>query len=620
MTDQKKEQKATFVYGSEFSVGYVWLIPIGLIVSLAIVCAHGVSVFDGPSYFLMPYFFQNGGQYTVDPLITTFVKPSTPLLLKVFAPVIDIPFYHLVVGVIIKVFLVFIFYMLTWKMTRSSLASLIAVFILFGVADFRVGEYHILNLRLPIGFTSNELRMPLYISFRQVGTIFSLAATLLFLDKKFILSSVFLAFGVYFHPLNLLGFFLCFNLALLICTLGKENRLAFFYAMIKLSVPFLVIIFPYVFQSAGVLTDVAPMNFSSYWDFLLKNEPDDASTIWYFQHYKSLYLVGFFLTVIAALCHILLKIKKPVQLKKFRVLDFEDLVIPLLTAPWILLLFSLAWEMALIPLFPDFLNDIVSILNLKRITTVSAIVYIPILSMLVSAIVILISRTACREFLAEEQVDKLKKFFDNAGLVSLERIVSLGAAIFILCYVLFLDNQQIQTFKKFLNFDHVEFDYFLEDEVPRTLPENMGDGVWTTPVESLIAACAWVKSNTPGEAALIHPTYIKRVRVFCKRQVFLSEKEDGNFSLVSRKFATLYLQRFYDIHAGLTYYDMLGTIFEGGAGYAAMRKRYLSLGETDIQELRGKYPGYDYFMTETSHVLDYPILFENNFFRLYDIR
>ena len=108
MTDQKKEQTATFVYGSEFSVGYVWLIPIGLVVSLAIIFAHGVSVFDGPSYFLMAYFFQNGSQYTVDPVITTFVKHSTPFLLKVFAPVIDIPFYHLVVGVITKVFLVFI--------------------------------------------------------------------------------------------------------------------------------------------------------------------------------------------------------------------------------------------------------------------------------------------------------------------------------------------------------------------------------------------------------------------------------------------------------------------------------------------------------------------------------
>ena len=620
MTDQKKEQTATFVYGSEFSVGYVWLIPIGLVVSLAIIFAHGVSVFDGPSYFLMAYFFQNGSQYTVDPVITTFVKHSTPFLLKVFAPVIDIPFYHLVVGVITKVFLVFIFYMLAWKMTRSSLASLISVFILFGVADFHVGEYHILNLRLPIGFTSNELRMPLYLSFRQVGTIFSLGATLFFLNKKFLLSSIFLAFGVYFHPLNLLGFFLCFNLALLICSLKKGNRIVFFYAIIKLSVPFLVIILPYVYKSAGVLTDVSPMSFSSYWDFFLKNEPDDASTIWYFQHYKSLYLVGFFLTVIAATSHIFLKIKKPVQLRNFWQFDFEDLVVPLLAAPWILLFFSLVWEMALIPLFPDFLNDIISILNLKRITTVSGIVYIPILSMLVSAIVILISRTAYREIFAEKQRNKWKKFFKKIGLVSLEHIISFGASIFILCYVLYLDNRQIQTFNKFFNFDHVEFDYFLEDEVPSSLPQNMGNGAWTTPVESLIAACDWVKNNTPVEAALIHPTYIKRVRVYCKRQAFLSEKEDGNFSLVNRKFATLYLQRFFDIHTGLTYDDMPGTVFEGGAGYSVMRTRYLSLRENDIQNLRVKYPGYDYFMTETSHALDYPILFENDFFRLYDIR
>ena len=117
----------------------------------------------------------------------------------------------------------------------------------------------------------------------------------------------------------------------------------------------------------------------------------------------------------------------------------------------------------------------------------------------------------------------------------------------------------------------------------------------------------------------IHPTYMKRVRVYCKRQAFLSEKEDGNFCLVNRKFATVYLKRFSDIHGGLTYDDLPGIVFEGGEAYAMLRKRYLSLSESDIDQLKKKYLGYDYFLTETSHYLDYPVLFENEFFRLYHI-
>jgi hypothetical protein len=95
------------------------------------------------------------------------------------------------------------------------------------------------------------------------------------------------------------------------------------------------------------------------------------------------------------------------------------MVIPLLLAPWVLLFFGAIWEFTLIPFFPDFINDIISTLNLKRITTVGAVVYIPIISTLISAVVLLVIRTVGSELFSVEQVDRMKKVFNKVGLVTI---------------------------------------------------------------------------------------------------------------------------------------------------------------------------------------------------------
>jgi hypothetical protein len=89
--------------------------------------------------------------------------------------------------------------------------------------------------------------------------------------------------------------------------------------------------------------------------------------------------------------------------------------------------------------------------------------------------------------------------------------------------------------------------------------------------------------------------------------------------MFNRKFATLYLQRFHDLHKGLTYYD-LPPKFDGQVSVEdILREKYLSIIESDIESLKRKYPGYDYFMTEASHNLKYPLLFKNDYFYFYDI-
>lgn len=140
------------------------------------------------------------------------------------------------------------------------------------------------------------------------------------------------------------------------------------------------------------------------------------------------------------------------------------------------------------------------------------------------------------------------------------------------------------------------------------------------PLEGFVNVCKWIRSYTPLDAAFINPPYIKEFRAYSERQGFLSEKLDGSAATFNRKFATIYLKRFSDIHKGLTYNDLPGIVFSGGEPYMIMRQRYLSLNENDIEHLKKLYPGYRYFVTEIGHALPYHAIYANNYFIIYDLQ
>jgi len=221
------------------------------------------------------------------------------------------------------------------------------------------------------------------------------------------------------------------------------------------------------------------------------------------------------------------------------------------------------------------------------------------------------------ETISEIRIEQLKVFFLGIKIDSKEKVSSIALVFMVLVYTLCFKNKNIATFEKYWNFEHVSYDFFLDSREPVYVSTRMNMGEKVLPLPALLEVCEWVQRNTFKDAAIIGPSYFPRVRVYCKRQGFLTEREDGGFAILNRKFATLYYQRFYDLHKGLTYYDLQG--FNSLEVYDALRERYLSLVESDIESLKKKYPGYDYFITETSHLLDYPLLFENNFFRLYNV-
>jgi hypothetical protein len=565
---------------------------------------------------------KHAGEFVLDPLSNVVLPSSYPPFFRPFVGIYDIPIWHLVWGVCVRFLLVILYFFLTRIITGSSLAGVIAVAILFGVASFHVGQFNILNLRLPVGFATFEVREPLYMSFRQTALIFGLSASILFLKKRYVVSSVVLGVGAYMHPLNCLMFFLCFATTLFIYSLVGKEKSQFFRAMLKFSIPFVLILGPYVWLSGSMFSNVEPMNYPDFARFMMKNEPDDFSVLYFVGYFKVLFFLGFVLTLFSGCLHLLFVARKPLAWTGVReVFEQKDIILPLLMVPWIILLCGMAWEAFLTPYMPGFVNDFVGHLFLRRVTSISAIFYVLILAAFFANSIFALVKLGFVEILGAHGIDCIKKGVVRLRLGSADAALALVLAIFLFVYVVVVENKNIGTFKKYWSTNHVSPEYFVpaSDYVYKGTSDS-GLLVNSIPFASFKEICLWVKNNTPIDAAFFQPTYIKEFRLLSERQGFVAEKVGGSMALYSRKFAAIYLERFSDIHQGLTYDDLPGTVFEGGEAYAVLRKRYLSLSEADIERLKQKYPGYDYFLTETSHVLKYPILFKNQFFSLYDIR
>ena len=198
-----------------------WLGLMLLIASGAVVLFWGVG-YGNNLFYTFVLGSSNAGQFEVDPTLSKYIPNKIPLFFKLVSNIYEIPFYHLLFGVLIKGLVLVTYFSLAWKMTGSSFASLIAVFMIFGLFKFEIGVETILNLKLPFVPDSMEFRHWCYLSFRQASAPFVIMGTLFFLSRKFISSSIFLAFAAYCHPHSGIIFFGALNLALMICLLFWE--------------------------------------------------------------------------------------------------------------------------------------------------------------------------------------------------------------------------------------------------------------------------------------------------------------------------------------------------------------------------------------------------------------
>lgn len=614
---------STFRYRTDPYPSKGWLLLICILTATTVVLYQGVGIPD-IGLFTPLYALKHVGEFTLDPLSSVIYPSTYP---PFFRPLVDfyhIPIWHLFWGLCVKVLLVVLYFYLSRFLTGSTFASLIAVSILFGVAVFHVGDYDMLNLKLPLGFASFEFRDSLYMSFRQTAAVFGLLATILFFKKRYIVSAVVLGIGAYYHPLNCLNFFVNFAAALMVYSLIGKNKLDYFWSMLKLLIPFVLIMVPYLIMMKGVFPDIEPMSYLAFADMAMKNEPDDFSVVWFVSYFKVIFFLSFILTIFCGLLHLIFLSKKPLAYASLKeTWKQKEIVFPLLLMPWVILIFGLIWEALLIPYLPEFVNDFITQLSLRRITSLSAVLYIIIFSTFFANILFTLARVLFLEIFGAQNVNRVKSFLIRFRLKSTDAAFSLILSVFLFTYVIFLENGNIGTFKHFWNPNQVTPEHFFSSslnansQMERTYAYYSSDSNRSSiPYKSFKEACLWIKNNTPAQAAFFHPTYIKIFRLLSERQGFVAEKVDGNMALYSRKFAKIFVKRFSDIHKGLTYDE---SPMENNKLYEVLRERYLSLSEMNIDELKSMYPGYNYFLTESSHALNYPILFENQFLRLYNI-
>ena len=592
---------------------WLWLILLGGFV--AVICFLGIGEGNN-TLFIFSYGKSHSELFTLDPLLKEFIPKKIPLFFKLVSDIYEIPFYHLLFGVLIKGLILVTYFFLAWKITRSTFASVIALLLIFGLLKLEIGTETILNLKLPFIPDSMEFRRWCYLSFRQASAPFIILGSIFFLTRRFVSSSIFLALAVYCHPHNGMIFFVSLNLTLLIYIIFQEKRSAVFTDWIKFAFPFLIAISPYLLSALTTFRDVEPLPFNMFWELSIKNEAGDVSTLFSLKHMHPPYLLSFYLTLAAVFLHFSFKSNVPkIKLNiKDLIRNDRDMMWAMMLAPWALVSFGCLWELGLMNYLPNFLNDLIAPLHIRRVNMVSTILYMPIFAMLIARIILVLSEKFGTEILGEKLLFKLSTGLEKINLKSVDHIFSLGLSIGILLFVLLIKNENIETFKKYWVFDPVGYEHVLGENSFVSL-----NGSEKIPASSLIEVCNWIKNNTPASAAFFHPTLFRPFRGCTKRQGFIEEKLDGNIALVDRRFANIYYSRFADIHRGLSYLDFPGKYIDSPALYSAMQKRYLSLDGDYIELLKEKYPGYRYFLTEKGHKLPFLVIFKNSHFLLYDL-
>ena len=256
--------------------------------------------------------------------------------------------------------------------------------------------------------------------------------------------------------------------------------------------------------------------------------------------------------------------------------------------------------------FPDTLNDFIMPLQPRRMWHVMPILCLPVLV----------------KTLLEFFLNKLSGFsFHGKKLNRFNSIVLLVSILFILSLESFKYN--MPKLKKLFDFKpkSPEFFYKLSDSSPYffgrdkrvlNLDENEKS------IDDLYDIYSFIKKYTSMNSAFIHPPYISEFRYLANRQGFVGEKNDGNYAGLNRKFAARYYKMLF-LLTEIEYNKLKKPMFQGGENYKLLRENFLNLTEDDIESIKNQFYGYDYFFTEKSHFLKYPVIYENDNFIIYNI-
>ena len=584
-----------------------------------IVCVLISPIMKVYFYEYIPYVdaFKYMDYFSIDPLMSDYWPNSLPIIFKLFYDIYDIPVFHLFFGILLKLGFLISLYLIANKITKDYFASFLSLILFIGIFKiFRIA----LNINIPdipIGLMSNEIRGGIYFSFRQLGLIFSLSAFYLHWKERYLISSIILTTGLFVHPINILVFFLCMVTSTLIHSLLTMN----FKGMLKYCVSFIMpVLFGailYKIPLDAIFNNIEPISFKEHWGFIMKNEPDDVSVLYNLQNDAKLYIVTFILTVFGIFYWFNKTFQKPINKINLKIYinSREAITIIYLVIPWLFVLFGIVWESFMIPLLPDKINDIFTTLMFRRYSAVSSFIYVPIFSLFV----VKYFKLFCNYIFEKSIYTKQRKnIIQNKYL-----LIIFTQVVFSTSLIVYF-NKMVDDFHakiNFISFDHQPPEFFIYQDENINLTHSYNDQYFNPPftISSLIDVCKYIRNNIQIDEALIIPPYIREFRALSNRQVLISEKLDGNNAPYNRKYATLYLQRFHAITKGLSYDDFEGIVFGGGQTYSKMRKQFLSLNKNNIEEISNKFPNHNYLVTEVNHFFQFPVVYKNNDFIIYDI-
>jgi hypothetical protein len=583
-------------------------------------------------YFLWKLAFQNAGVFNLDLVLGDFARETASLFARHAWPILDVPSVHLIGGVILKVGLGGALMFLCWRVYPSILACAVGLLIFYGFAG---KIYLILNL----GPISHEIREPAYFSYRQLTTILCVLSMGHFLARKNFICGVLLAAAFYIHPKNTVGFFLSYTMVFILSLLvfTEWRKLTKEFAAMLLT--FVALISPYVVRTwvpQAASDQLTHLSSSQWWSLILDINPDDVSILWWLETGHLSFLMWRLLVtpLVVALFLGVAKAQRPVTLRTTAAVlrGPEGRTLLLLVSPVIVSLLAATWEAILIAAVPDLLNDLFIPLELRVTVQVSAILSCAVLAGLMASWMLAIAerllihrRSGDTDRSGNPPMMQQTRRLD--GILALVMTCATVAGLLLMTAMHHPSRfgDRLREIKLYFNSKPQKAEYFASEGLEEggiVLYGNTDNEDKRIPFAPYLDVCRWIRGNVPISGAFFVPGYLEGFRVYSERQA-LDDDVNAQLGLYSRKLAEKHLQHFQDLHKGQSRLDLISSdpfLLPARNRLSQMRKRFLSLDRSGIEKLKSLYPGYCYLLTERGHDLPYLSLYENDYFRVFDLQ
>lgn len=127
-----------------------------------------------------------------------------------------------------------------------------------------------------------------------------------------------------------------------------------------------------------------------------------------------------------------------------------------------------------------------------------------------------------------------------------------------------------------------------------------------------------IKKNIPKNSGIIIPPYIFNFRGTLKDYlIYFEEHPDGNFAMGNFKFFKVIHQRMFDLF-GFGYENFPNK--QSGLNTSFIRQEYLKISTEKLIKIKNKYRNYNYFVTEKKHSLNFPVIYEDKVFKIYNLK